>query len=598
MPALRAHQEPPAAAKPPHPRGLGDRMGRGGGIRTRVGEAARQPGEDDDQDKPLNRWSVDAWGKGKISSKDVLEIAAAAHAQGAVGALQLRSVKHARNAQRALVDALGLPSGAPDFTWLEIPTKRGPNTAHPFLLPHLWLEALHKVDELWSARVAGKPGAAKQFWSSMSHSPAVRDHPAMKRQDWGTSIPLGFHGDGGAFSHQDSLYVFAFNSLLGGGETKVQRFLMTTIRKTDLVPGSIEAIMKIFAWSFNCCVAGKSPSVDHTGRRISTMGKPRELAGGWKGILMSVRGDWDFYVSVFRFPHWQCAINMCWLCAASGLHDSELLYSDCSQSAQWRDTRRTHATWLAALRADGAPTPPLFDVVGLRLDAMMIDILHCVDLGVAAHIAANILLELVQKRAWGGSTQDVAIAALMVALKAWYSKQKSTRKVQGSLTLERLRTNGGWPKLKAKAAQVRHIARFVLEMALTHDAGILHDRRRLAIAQLLVRFYDLIEQGGMFLDASAIAEIQQIGKDLPMLYSNFAKEAFAAGVRMWKVQPKLNLFQHLCEWQVPLGLNPRMYWTYADEDLVGQLIEVASSCHPFTVHAISLFKWLHVSFKQ
>ena len=134
-----------SSSEAPAPKRARGSQGRGGGIRTRVGEAARQPGEDDDQGlKPLNRWSVDAWGKGKISSKDVLEIAAAADAQGAVGALQLGSVKHARNAQRALVAALGMPSGAPDFTWLEIPTQRGPTAAHPFLLPHLWFEALHR----------------------------------------------------------------------------------------------------------------------------------------------------------------------------------------------------------------------------------------------------------------------------------------------------------------------------------------------------------------------------------------------------------------------------------------------------------------------
>ena len=41
-------------------------------------------------------------------------------------------------------------------------------------------------------------------------------------------------------------------------------------------------------------------------------------------------------------------------------------------------------------------------------------------------------------------------------------------------------------------------------------------------------------------------------------------------VKAWKVTQKWHLFTHLCEWQIPeLTLNPRTYWTYADEDWPG-----------------------------
>ena len=168
----------------------------------------------------------------------------------------------------------------------------------------------------------------------------------------------------------------------------------------------------------------------------------------------------------------------------------------------------------------------------------------------------------------------------------------------GGLTVERLRTQGGWPKLGGKAAQLRHCARFASEVAGQHDSGSAHDRRRLAVVQLLVRFYDLVEHGDMFFNSAQCRDLVSIGRNLPVLYSQLAAEAAAAGKKLWKAQPKLHLFCHLCEWQIPLRLNPRMYWTYGDEDLVGKLIEVASSCHPFTVHFTALFKWLHVSFKD
>ena len=67
-------------------------------------------------------------------------------------------------------------------------------------------------------------------------------------------------------------------------------------------------------------------------------------------------------------------------------------------------------------------------------------------------------------------------------------------------------------------------------------------------------------------------------------------------VKLWKMNPKLHLFDHLCCWQAVEVGNPRFYWTYSDEDLVGLLIEVAESCHPTTLAASALFKWLQVYF--
>ena len=52
-------------------------------------------------------------------------------------------------------------------------------------------------------------------------------------------------------------------------------------------------------------------------------------------------------------------------------------------------------------------------------------------------------------------------------------------------------------------------------------------------------------------------------------------------------------FLHLCEWTIPdTGLNPRSYWTYADENLVGELVEVAETCHVTTMAAGGMTKWV------
>ena len=64
------------------------------------------------------------------------------------------------------------------------------------------------------------------------------------------------------------------------------------------------------------------------------------------------------------------------------------------------------------------------------------------------------------------------------------------------------------------------------------------------------------------------------------------------------MSPTWHLFLHLCEWAIPdTGLNPRSYWTYADEDIVGNLIEVAEGCHPATMAVVALTKWVLLAFE-
>ena len=62
------------------------------------------------------------------------------------------------------------------------------------------------------------------------------------------------------------------------------------------------------------------------------------------------------------------------------------------------------------------------------------------------------------------------------------------------------------------------------------------------------------------------------------------------------MSPKVHLWEHVCEVQAVLYGNPRYYWCYADEDLVGHLIEIAETCHPMTLAISVLFKWLHCSY--
>ena len=103
---------------------------------------------------------------------------------------------------------------------------------------------------------------------------------------------------------------------------------------------------------------------------------------------------------------------------------------------------------------------------------------------------------------------------------------------------------------------------------------------------------------GTFLDADAKVELPKLGQSICQMYGRFAVDAVKEQKKLWKPIPKLHCFDHLCSWQALESGNPRRFWCYADEDLIGQLIDVAESCHASTLCVTAMFKWLHVQFAE
>ena len=116
--------------------------------------------------------------------------------------------------------------------------------------------------------------------------------------------------------------------------------------------------------------------------------------------------------------------------------------------------------------------------------------------------------------------------------------------------------------------------------------------RQVYLCKCMVRFYELLDAQPLFFDGEATREIAELGQVFADTYNALAQESYLAGLKCWKGTPKLHIWLHLCQWQVPIWGNPRAGWTYADEDMVGKMIVVARSCHPHTMAVVTLWKWL------
>ena len=90
----------------------------------------------------------------------------------------------------------------------------------------------------------------------------------------------------------------------------------------------------------------------------------------------------------------------------------------------------------------------------------------------------------------------------------------------GALTIERIRSNKDWPKLKCKGAAARHLAAFGLELAVDYSKATDHDRLRIALAEMLVRFYEILDGEGRFLSPRALNDRTVIYQPSDICYSS------------------------------------------------------------------------------
>lgn len=220
------------------------------------------------------------------------------------------------------------------------------------------------------------------------------------------------------------------------------------------------------------------------------------------------------------------------------------------------------------------------------MTCICIDVLHTVDLGVTAHVLGNIFYLVASQRR--GSLEN-EFEWIDAELDKYTKKRKRRPMLRGKLTLKRCKTGSGYPKLKAKGSNCRELIDFGFFLA--RQANL--DERVIALAQLLQEFYKIIYSQPLHMDQASIDRMEEIGEDFSKIYAGLSNEAFRQRRKQWKISPKHHLFLHLCIHCVrATGLNPRSYWCYCDEDLVGQLITIGESCHPRTLAPVALAKWV------
>jgi hypothetical protein len=151
-------------------------------------------------------------------------------------------------------------------------------------------------------------------------------------------------------------------------------------------------IQEKLASSFNLLCLGLERSKHmHENAACAKRGE-QGIAGGWRGCLYGVRGDWAFHRETFHFVRHYNLDECCHLCNASQQNsDFGMNAYNLSPTAAHRGTLFSETE----LARQHGTLSPLTQVVGFKMWHIWFDWFHTMELGIISDCIASALLPVV-----------------------------------------------------------------------------------------------------------------------------------------------------------------------------------------------------------
>jgi len=285
---------------------------------------------------------------------------------------------------------------------------------HGFILPHDWICYLHKYSELFAHLFLGQPGSLEEYWRQETSWPREYRHKcSLDGEDLTKCVPYALHGDDAGVFLKEKLLIVHLHGLLPEVDSHLTKLLLTVMPYSLVIPDvTINQILGVIKWSMASLYFGVHPPTDHNGNpwpansvRAKLGDSQALLADGFRFIWNHIEGDWKFHKEIFGLRCYQCDM-MCHICGATKKDTSgRCLYTNLSPEAGWRSTYVSTAQHIASLPP--GPRCPLYDLPGFSIYRIVVDSMHCVDLGICLLILGSVFLEVCLEGYFGnGSLND------------------------------------------------------------------------------------------------------------------------------------------------------------------------------------------------
>ena len=154
--------------------------------------------------------------------------------------------------------------------------------------------------------------------------PRLLQHPMKSRSHWKrTHVPLSLHGDAVPVTKvgkagTKSMDVYSTSGLLGVGTTRALKLYTFGLFTSSEVKENRNTMAKIWAvlmWSLEAAFEGKFPRHGLDGKALHGQAG-KELAGGLKFVLWSLKADLDHWAKAYGLIHYN-SNDPCEFCTAS-----------------------------------------------------------------------------------------------------------------------------------------------------------------------------------------------------------------------------------------------------------------------------------------
>jgi hypothetical protein len=366
---------------------------------------------------------------------------------------------------------------------------------------------------------------------------------------------------------------------------------------------TIQGVMEILAWSFTILASGAQPTRRHDGSAWSSHDLRFRSQGPFpSAALGQVRGDWKGLVETFRFRSYK-SDSLCFLCDAMQYTMGEMHFSDFRSNASHRNCLISHDEHMSEFAMTGDEPSHIFRVPGFILDFVAIDSMHSADLGCFQDSLGGLLWLEATSRVYHRSRKE-GMKWLNAELKAFYAANPGLSSVVPLQYTQLFPARYGYPYLKCKAAETRHLADFGLLLARRHAAGDgtrapfrFPPRHRMSGKEAQQSAMMIAMMEGM-VDYHAACRDPEFSAAATRAAMYKYLDALGGLHRLWRdgcpadqlaglpfvLRPKSHLMQHLVEDKVPLWGSPANFWTYRDESYIGAVKKIAlKTRHPATM---------------
>lgn len=369
---------------------------------------------------------------------------------------------------------------------------------------------------------------------------------------------------------------------------------------------SLQEIFAVVSWSMQCLANGLSPSCRHDGAAWTREDLLNRIESGIqipKAALLQIRGDWEWIEMCFRVR----SVNsdkFCWMCDATKSRGPHYFH-EFTSAAGHRATSISHQQYILACASEGTSPSTIIRSPGFVMDYLAVDSMHAADLGCFQDALGSLFFLEIDNKMWYPS-RAVGLVELNKKLNQYYTANNHRQFSRVTpLTIQQiLGKEPGYPYLKAKAAQTRHLADFGLVLANSHLHGSpgkqpfrFGQAHRLAEHTPdhlghLVRLFEGMTQyhnacaAQPFSIAACREGMYKFLQSLEHLHVLWRTGCVLDEHRVqpFNVRPKAHMLQHMVEDKLALWGSPNLFWCYRDEDYVGAIKTMAAKTkHPATL---------------